>query len=1047
MNFFTKIFLSSVVLTTFAISIDLIEETAVITHIADGDTFDVRYPGDTEDTRIRFLGAQAMEIHPTANGTPNDCWADEATQRLIELTGGVGATVTMRAQDASVKIQNRFARHIFATNNGEEINIVKTLLEEGLVLPFLHNTENIYNTEYTQIAQIAKSQNINIWSSNNHCNSPANSTNTYFEILVHSDANGNDDTNVNDEWVKIKNISGTSVDISNWWLRDSDLSFFQFPSSTILSNNEEIIIHVGNGTNTPNTFYWGLSQSIFANYGGSVYLMDYLDDSANPNDDILPKGNVKSSFIYPCIGECSDNLQGKIDLSVNYDAPGDDNQNPNGEWIRITNTSNENINLQNYQIHSEPEGSDNYVFMESTPLDVGEELFLYIGSGTDTLLKKYWGKPRSVLANDSDRVWLDTLDSRLIADFSWPCEGDCSDPLHNKISLHVQYDAVGDDATNPNGEWVTINNVTSNNISLKDYFIKLGGKTYYFTNETYISPMGYIRVYIGSGTNTQESLYWGYPSGIMSNAGGEILLKNIAGTIAASKQWPCTQNCTYDAPIQIIEVNYDAAGADASNPNGEWIILKNNSGTSLNLRGWEVLVRHMQHHFMNDTIIAPNTEIKIFMGNGISTTTHRYWGNASGVLRNGGDVVQVLNPHRVMSHCFSWGSEEDVCANTLDNDHDGIVNTTDTDDDGDGVPDAQDAFPLFYAESTDTDGDGWGNNTDSDDDNDGISDDNEITHNLNPLDPTDAQIDSDNDGISNIDEINAGTDPRNQNDPNVHLTKNDFNKDNISDILWRSGNTNHLWKMKTDGSHTYKNIGSKSSTYTPVGTGDLNADGITDILWRKGHKNYIWYMQADGTHSYKQIASKSYSPVAIEDFNQDGIADILWRKGSANHIWYMHSDGSHTYKNIGSKSSTYILVGTGDLNADGITDILWRKGHKNYIWYMHADGTHSYKQISSKSYSPVAIEDFNKDGIADILWRKGSANHIWYMHSDGSHTYKNIGSKSSTYMLTQTGDYNGDGVTDILWRKGSSNYLWYMKLDGSHTYKKISAKNASYSVQ
>lgn len=44
------------------------------------------------------------------------------------------------------------------------------------------------------------------------------------------------------------------------------------------------------------------------------------------------------------------------------------------------------------------------------------------------------------------------------------------------------------------------------------------------------------------------------------------------------------------------------------------------------------------------------------------------------------------------------------------------------DTDGDGVPDAQDAFPLNPNETTDTDGDGIGNNADPDDDNDGIPD-------------------------------------------------------------------------------------------------------------------------------------------------------------------------------------------------------------------------------------------------------------------------------------------------------------------------------------
>ncbi|MCZ2856647.1 MAG: hypothetical protein O2U62_06105, partial [Candidatus Bathyarchaeota archaeon] len=55
-------------------------------------------------------------------------------------------------------------------------------------------------------------------------------------------------------------------------------------------------------------------------------------------------------------------------------------------------------------------------------------------------------------------------------------------------------------------------------------------------------------------------------------------------------------------------------------------------------------------------------------------------------------------------------------------DGDGIGNNADTDDDGDGVVDAQDAFPLDATESVDTDGDGIGNNADTDDDGDGVVD-------------------------------------------------------------------------------------------------------------------------------------------------------------------------------------------------------------------------------------------------------------------------------------------------------------------------------------
>ena len=281
----------------------------------------------------------------------------------------------------------------------------------------------------------------------------------------------------------------------------------------------------------------------------------------------------------------------------------------------------------------------------------------------------------------------------------------------------------------------------------------------------------------------------------------------------------------------------------------------------------------------------------------------------------------------------------------------------------------------------------------------------------------------------------------------VSRQKNDFNGDTISDILWRNGKYLSLWYMKTNGKHTYKYIGSKSTSYKIEGIYDFNYDGIADILWRNGKKLSLWYMNKNGTHTYKYIGSKStsYKIKALADFDDNGIIDILWQNGTKLSLWYMKSNGTHVYKYIGSKSSSYKVEKVADMNNDNMADILWRKGTKLSIWYMNKNGTHVYKYIGSKStsYKITGLADFNADGIADIFWKKGGGNYLWYMNSDGTHRYKNIGSKSG-YNVNNIVDMNGDGIADILWRRGSTNALWYMKSTGKHSYKNIGSKSTSY---
>jgi hypothetical protein len=76
------------------------------------------------------------------------------------------------------------------------------------------------------------------------------------------------------------------------------------------------------------------------------------------------------------------------------------------------------------------------------------------------------------------------------------------------------------------------------------------------------------------------------------------------------------------------------------------------------------------------------------------------------------------------------------------------------DRDGDGVRDAEDAFPLNPQEALDTDGDGIGNREDRDDDNDGLADSEEEAQGTDPR-----NADSDGDGFWDGDEVAWDTNP------------------------------------------------------------------------------------------------------------------------------------------------------------------------------------------------------------------------------------------------------------------------------------------------
>ena len=97
---------------------------------------------------------------------------------------------------------------------------------------------------------------------------------------------------------------------------------------------------------------------------------------------------------------------------------------------------------------------------------------------------------------------------------------------------------------------------------------------------------------------------------------------------------------------------------------------------------------------------------------------------------------------------YDGGDGNDVqLAPFKDTDGDGQSDLLDNDDDDDGVPDAQDAFPLDNTETADSDGDGLGDNREQ----------------ALGTDPNNA--DTDGDGLTDFEEQTSGSDPLDDGDP------------------------------------------------------------------------------------------------------------------------------------------------------------------------------------------------------------------------------------------------------------------------------------------
>ena len=97
---------------------------------------------------------------------------------------------------------------------------------------------------------------------------------------------------------------------------------------------------------------------------------------------------------------------------VNYNAKGKDEENLNGEYVVLRNTSRESVNLSNFRIKDESHNV--FIFPEGSYIDGEEEVVVYTGKGLTGNNRFYWNHGTPVWNNDHDTVYLIDADGSIV---------------------------------------------------------------------------------------------------------------------------------------------------------------------------------------------------------------------------------------------------------------------------------------------------------------------------------------------------------------------------------------------------------------------------------------------------------------------------------------------------------------------------------------------------------------------------------------------------------------------------------------------------------
>lgn len=243
---------------------------AKVIEVVDGDTIRVQF-SDNSVERVRLIGTNSPE--------GGECYAAEAAAGLSALV--LGETVLLEPDTSDRDQFGRLLRYVW-TLDGRHVNEIT--VQEGWAIAREYPPDTARAGQLDIAQERAMLDGAGFWASDACGDSnPADVRIVHIEY----DAPGNDNFNLNGEWVEIANADSAPVDLTGWTLKDESASHrFVFPSGYVLEAGARVRVLTGCGLDTEEVLHWCVSGSaVWNNSGDTGFLLD-------------PAGNIVHSYAY-----------------------------------------------------------------------------------------------------------------------------------------------------------------------------------------------------------------------------------------------------------------------------------------------------------------------------------------------------------------------------------------------------------------------------------------------------------------------------------------------------------------------------------------------------------------------------------------------------------------------------------------------------------------------------------------------------------------------------------------------------------------------------
>jgi micrococcal nuclease len=243
---------------------------ATIASITDGDTIDVVLADGARET-VRLIGINTPES--------GECWSEESALVLATLIP-IGSEIGMTADTSDRDQFDRLLRYLWIGR----MSVNQEIVHRGAAISRRYSPDTALAERFEAAQESARSRDLGVWAPD-ACGPPSDSDLRVVELVA--DAAGDDNQNLNGEWVKIRNMGNNVADLTGWGIKDESSSHrFMFPTGFTLAPGEVVTIYTGCGDDFSTELFWcAVGSAIWNNDGDTAFLTD-------------PSGNTHATRIY-----------------------------------------------------------------------------------------------------------------------------------------------------------------------------------------------------------------------------------------------------------------------------------------------------------------------------------------------------------------------------------------------------------------------------------------------------------------------------------------------------------------------------------------------------------------------------------------------------------------------------------------------------------------------------------------------------------------------------------------------------------------------------